>query len=119
MKNERLLIADDKYITLITLSRGIEYFGKEDGHIVVGKASSVDEVRSLIEGGLRPTVAIVDHRFPYIGAGEEASEIIRKLSPETKIVSFSSDSELKWGDENWNKEMDPKQLVDALTNLQH
>ena len=46
-ENERVLIADDMEIALESVSKGIELFG--DGHRVVGKAASVEEVRALIE----------------------------------------------------------------------
>ena len=120
MKNERILLADDMEITMESLSEMIEIFGEKDGHAVIGKAQSIDEVKTLLEGGLRPTVALVDHRFPHEGDGQKAAEIIRKLSPKTLIISYSSTLGLKWGDRNWNKVfMDTQQLINALTNLQH
>lgn len=119
MKKERILIADDDADSRETLESLIEVFGKKDGHKIVGSAGSVEEVEKLMEKSLRPTVALVDNRFPLKGDGEKAAEIIRKLSPETKIVSFSTDSNLSWGDENWPKAVDIKILIARLTNLQH
>ena len=117
MKNERVLIADDMEIALESVSKGIELFG--EGHRVGGTADSVEEGRALIEGGLRPTVALVNRQFPMKGDGQRAAAIIKELSPETKIISCSSDSGLEWGEENWYKGMSLQELVHALTNLQH
>jgi len=119
MKNERILVADDTKIVLEAISEGIGYFGKEDGHTVVGKAISIAEVRALMEADLKPTVALVDNSFPIMGDGQKAAAIIKQFSPDTKIISFSADPGLRWGEENWYKGMSPQQLIDALTKLQH
>lgn len=117
MKNERILIADDDKVVRDGLKSLIEMFGKKDGHKVVGVAESVEGVKGLLEKGLKPSVALVDN---FYGDGEKAAEIIRKLSPETKIVSFSNDDNLTWGDENWPKSTgDIKVLVARLTSLKH
>jgi DNA-binding NarL/FixJ family response regulator len=117
--NERILLADDMLIVLETAFEMIQLFGEKDGHVIVGKAQSVEEVKKLLEEGLRPTVALVDNSFPLKGDGQRAAEIIRKISPETKVISFSMDTGLTWGDENWYKGMGSKEVVQALTNLQH
>jgi len=119
MKKELLLVADDSPISLESITRGIALFGKGDGHQVIGAAHSVEEVETLVKGGLRPTVALVDHKFPTAVDGERAAEIIKQHSPQTIIISFSTDSGLSWGDHNWTKLMGNQELVDALTKLQH
>lgn len=119
MKGERILLADDMDFVLDSTARGIKKFGENDGHQVVARAASVDEVKALMEGGSKPTVALVDNAFPTEGSGREAAEIIKQFSPDTFIISFSSTSGLKWGQENWLKGMSIKQLVEALTKLQH
>jgi DNA-binding NarL/FixJ family response regulator len=118
MKNERILIADDQEIVMNALFDVISLFGEEDGHAVVGQASSVSEVEGLLKKGLKPTVALVDGNFPNYGDGDKAANIIRRLSPETKIIAFSS-SPQKYGDEQWNKHSSAKELVQNLTNLKH
>lgn len=118
MKNERILIADDNADIKKILSDVVEAFGDEDGHKVVGEASSKEEVEVILKGGLRPSIALIDGKFPNYGDGEQAAAIIRKLSPETFIISLSSDLQ-KWGDENWVKNYGAKELVEALTKLQH
>lgn len=119
MKNERILIAEDNAIMLIAVSDGVELFGRHDGHKVVGKASCVEEVESLLKCGLKPTVALVDNSFPKRGDGERAARIIKQLSPETVIISFSMDEGVEWGDENWPKQIGSEELVALLTKLQH
>lgn len=119
MKNERIFLVDNMEMALDGFAKGIELFGDEDGHKVIGKASSVKEVETLMKTGIKPTVALVDHRFPMIGDGQRAAEIIKQHSPETFIISFSSDTGLTWGQENWYKAIRLADLVKALTDLQH
>lgn len=119
MKNERILVADDEKADLERLKEIIEILGEQDGHEVIAVATCVKEVKALIENGLKPTVAIVDNCFPARGEGIKAAQIIKESSPETIIVSYSLDNGLKWGDQNWSKWIEPKELVDNLTNLRH
>lgn len=119
MKNERLLLVDDQSIVLEGLQSSIELFGRQDGHVIVGKAKSLEEVTELLNQGIRPSVAIVDNNFYGERIGSIIAEKIREISPETKIISFSSDWGLTWGDENWNKHLYGKDLIKALTDLQH
>jgi DNA-binding NarL/FixJ family response regulator len=117
---EQLLIADDSPGVIEGLTEIFEH--SPDGHSIVGAATSVEEVKELMEGGLKPTVALVDNQFPYKGAGEEAARIIRQHSPETFVISFSNDPGLKWGDDSWNKAWgmeNEKSLVAEVTKLQH
>lgn len=79
-----------------------EAFGEESGHEIVGEAGSVEEVAALLEAGLRPTVAIIDANMPKRGDGKRSAALIRQKSPQTKIISFSTDLQT-WGDENWVK----------------
>lgn len=118
MKNERILIADDNVDIRKSLTSVIEAFGDEDGHKVVGEAASKEEVKALLNEGLRPTVAFIDGNFPNYGDGEKAAEMIRKISPETFIISFSLDWQ-KWGDQSWDKGMGGKDVIEKLTKLEH
>lgn len=118
MKKERVLVVDDQGIVQQGIKNILETFGKEDGHKIVGQALSVSEVEELLNGGLRPTMALVDSNFPNRGDGKMAAEIIRRLSPETKIIAFSTDPQ-DYGDEQWNKHMSGHELATMLTKLQH
>jgi CheY-like chemotaxis protein len=118
VENERILVADDDKTYRRSLSMVIKVFGEEDSHKVVGEASSKEEVEAILKGGLRPSIALVDGKFPSYGDGEEAAAIIRKLSPETFIISLSSDLQT-WGDENLVKNLSAKELVELITKLQH
>ncbi|HCM82364.1 MAG: hypothetical protein UW22_C0032G0007 [Candidatus Gottesmanbacteria bacterium GW2011_GWB1_44_11c] len=117
---EQILIADDSSDVIDGLQ---EYFGlhPESGHSIVGTAASVEEVEELMRTGLQPTVALVDNKFPYRGAGEKALRIIKQYSPNTIVISFSNDPGLEWGDQNWSKPLIevPGLLFRALTHLQH
>lgn len=118
MKKERILVVDDQNIVQQGIKSILEAFGREDGHKIVGQALSVSEVEELLKSGLRPTIALVDGNFPNRGDGNKAAEIIRRLSPETKIIAFSTDPQ-DYGDEQWNKHMSGRELIVMLTNLQY
>lgn len=118
MKGERILVADDDRIVREGVSMLIETSGS-DNHKVIGQAASVSEVEKLLKKGLRPTVALVDNKFPDRGDGEQAAKIIKELSPGTIVVSFSDDENLKWGDKNWGKIVDRSELIKRLTELEH
>jgi len=119
MKNERVLHADDSLMIRESMEETFESYGAEDGHKLVGSAFSVKEVERLLKAGLKPTVAIIDHRFPNEGDGERAAGIIRELSPETIIVSLSTDEGLTWGDYNLLKNYKSDKFVKFLTDLKH
>ena len=118
MKNERVLIADDQAVVRNGVIQVIETFGEDMGHQVVGEAASVSEVEQLMKSGLRPTVALVDGKFPSHGDGARAAAIIEKFSPKTVIIAFSTDDQT-YGREQWNKHSSSQELVDNLTNLKH
>jgi DNA-binding NarL/FixJ family response regulator len=118
MKGERIFVADDQQIVIDGLKAGIEVFGEMDGHKIIGSANSVSEVEKLIKEGLKPSVALVDNRFPEWGDGERAAKIIKEISPEIVVVAFSSDH-VTWGDYWWHKHEGIRELVKKLTELQH
>lgn len=116
-ERERILLADDSLATRKAIRWTIEVFGEENGHEIVGEAASIEEVARLLESGLRPTVAIIDANMPNRGDGERASALIRQKSPQTKIVSLSTDLQT-WGDENWVKgNLTGKKLVGKIDEL--
>jgi EAL domain-containing protein (putative c-di-GMP-specific phosphodiesterase class I)/ActR/RegA family two-component response regulator len=61
-----------------------------DGMEVVGTAYNADDAVELVQH-LRPHVALLDLRMP--GGGLEAARLIGALSPETRIVIFSSQTD--------------------------
>jgi len=117
MENERILVADD--MSADQTAEGIEMAGKADGHQVVGIACSKEQLEDLLNGGLSPSIALVDSNFPLPNDGREAANIIRRLSPKTFVISLSSEIQ-KWGDKNWSKSYTSyKELVERITKLQH
>ncbi len=118
MKGERILIADDQSVVIEGVKSTLAAFGQEAGHKIVGEAHSKEEVEELLKGGLKPTLALVDGKFIKFGDGEEVAKVVRALSPETYIVSFSSDP-YKWGDTHCNKLISGRDLVNFLTSIQH
>jgi len=119
MKGERILVADDDDSSLSRIVMVIDRMGEGADLLVIATATNVEEVQGLVEGGLRPTLAIVDNRFPREGDGNRAKEIIKKYSPKTKVASFSTDKNVGWGDENWLKELSPSEIIQKIVELQH
>ena len=55
--------------------------------------------------------------MPNRGDGEKAAMLIREKSPQTKIISFSTDPQT-WGDENWVKgDLISRNLVKKVDEL--
>ena len=123
MKNEMLLHADDSQVALDGFKGLMESFGAVDGHVLLGQARSVDDVRKLMDKlkgkGKLPTVAFVDHKMPNKGDGESAAKIIREISPATIIISLSSDEGVAWGDHNLLKLISGPNLARFIKDLQH
>ena len=119
MKNERILHVDDMLIIREAVKHVIESWFDEEGHQIIGSAASVEEVEELFEQGIKPTVALVDDRCPNKGDGELVAGIIKKFSPETIIVSFSTNPSIVWGNYHLQKDIGNDELVKFLTNLQH
>lgn len=116
-EKEKILLADDSEITRHAVKITIEVYEEESGHEVIAEASSVEEVELLLESGVKPTVALIDGRMPNEGDGKKAAALIRSKSPQTKIVSFSTDLQT-WGDENWEKgDLIEKDLIKKIDEL--
>lgn len=119
MKNERILVADDDKDYRESLVFSLNLLGEEDGHRVIGEASSVNEVETLLQNGLKPTVAFVDNSFYGQSQGDQVAQLIRQFSPETIIISNSMDTDFDWADQNWGKCMGADERMKRLTELQH
>src|SRR5690242_13448432 len=80
----RVLIADDHPVVAEGLRR---LLSEEPDMTVIGCVENGrDAVRRAIEG--RPDVVIMDNAMPELN-GIEATEIIRKRSPDTRILMLS------------------------------
>lgn len=119
MHGEKILHVDDQMVSLDGMRGIMDAWGAKSGHMIVGQATSKSQVEKLLEGGLKPTVALVDNKCPNDGDGEAIAKLIREKSPQTVIVSFSSDEGIHWGDHNLLKLYRAQEIVDFLTNLQH
>lgn len=119
MYKERILHADDTEIARDGFKSLVESFGSKGKHRLVGQASSKKEVKEMMESGLRPTVAILDNKMPNENDGEKAANIILQYSPNTIIISLSSDENVTFGDFNFTKSISSRGLFDFITNLQH
>lgn len=84
MKKTTILIADDH--TLIRQAWNL-ILSSDERFEVVGEAGSGEEAVLLVEQ-LRPDIVIMDINLPGI-TGIEATQIIRKLYPATKVLGVS------------------------------
>jgi hypothetical protein len=121
MKDERVLYGNDLEIAREGMKATMARVAYESGHKLIGMVSSVGELERFLKSGAElPTVFILDSRFPTSDDGEEAVSLIKKLSPDTKIVTMPSHDFAKYVDEKHKLPAgtSPEQLVDFLTNLQ-
>lgn len=118
MRGEKILHGDDQAISRDGFKRVIERYGSDDGQELIGSASSVEEIEELLKQGLRPTVAVLDNKFPHDGDGERAAGLVRKYSPETIVVSLCTD-DVGWADYHISKEWSPSEVTRFLLNLKH
>ena len=65
-----LLLVDDDRLILATLSSGLQDMGYQ-----ISTAESVDDAETLLIGGLRPDLAIVDVRMP----GRDGLQLVERL----------------------------------------
>ncbi len=99
-KTKTVLIVDDDEETRHVLRLVCE----DDGMEVVGEATNgVEAVRLALSR--QPSFVILDYRLPRLD-GEGASEILRAVSPDSKIVAFSAllDRKPEWADAYLNKD---------------
>jgi CheY-like chemotaxis protein len=75
----------------------------EDLHVVGEASNGVEAVPLALHH--QPDFVILDYRLPRLD-GEGAAEILRAISPRSKIVAFSAilDSQPQWADAYLNKE---------------
>ncbi len=85
--NTKIVIADDHPLML----HGLTDFLKSNGHNVVGSANNGREAYNLIVK-LKPEVAILDIRMPFLTGLEIASECKKNNIP-TKIILITFDKE--------------------------
>lgn len=99
-KTKTVLIVDDDEETRHVLRLVCE----DDGMEVVGEATNgVEAVRLALSR--QPSFVILDYRLPRLD-GEGTSEILRAVSPDSKIVAFSAllDRQPEWADAYLNKD---------------
>lgn len=116
MRGERILYANDTNIAQEGIRRIIEKYAQDDGHTLCGVASSIAELKSLLEDGIRPSVFLLDPKFPTLSDGEEAIKVVRSLSPDTTIVTLPSHVFIK-SDFKLKEGTDVADLVNFLTTL--
>jgi DNA-binding NarL/FixJ family response regulator len=100
MAEDTILIVDDDEGVRDVLQLLFEHEGFE----VVGHAADGLEAIALARN-LRPAVAVIDQKMPRM-TGEKAAEMIRTLSPDTRIVAFSAllTDKPDWADAFLNKD---------------
>ena len=94
-----LIVDDDEEIRHV-----LRVLCETEGLTVVGEASNGVEAVPLALHH-QPDIVILDYMLPQLD-GEGAAEILRTLTPESKIVAFSAilDRQPTWADAYLNKE---------------
>ena len=98
--NKTVLIVDDDE----EIRHVLRVLCETEGMEVVGEASNgVEAVPLALQH--QPDIVILDYMLPRLD-GEGAAEILRTLTPDSKIVAFSAilDRQPKWADAYLNKE---------------
>ena len=94
-----LIVDDDEEIRHV-----LRMLCETEGLKVIGEAANgVEAVPLALQH--QPDIVILDYMLPRLD-GEGAAEILRTLTPESKIVAFSAilDRQPKWADAYLNKE---------------
>lgn len=94
-----LIVDDDEEIRHV-----LRVLCESEGLMVVGEAANgVEAVPLALQH--QPDIVILDYMLPRLD-GEGAAEILRTITPESKIVAFSAilDRQPRWADAYLNKE---------------
>ncbi len=94
-----LIVDDDEEVRHV-----LRVLCETEGYAVVGEAANgVEAVPIALKH--QPDVVILDYMLPRLD-GEGAAEILRTLTPDSKIVAFSAilDRQPAWADAYLNKE---------------
>ncbi len=94
-----LIVDDDEEVRHV-----LRVLCETEGYSVVGEASNgVEAVPIALKH--QPNIVILDYMLPRLD-GEGAAEILRTLTPDSKIVAFSAilDRQPAWADAYLNKE---------------
>ena len=94
-----LIVDDDEEVRHV-----LRILCETEGLEVIGEASNgVEAVPLALQH--QPDIVILDYMLPRLD-GEGAAEILRTLTPDSKIVAFSAilDQQPKWADAYLNKE---------------
>lgn len=94
-----LIVDDDEEIRHV-----LRVLCETEGYAVIGEAANGVEAVPLALNH-QPDIVILDYMLPRLD-GEGAAEILRTLTPESKIVAFSAilDRQPPWADAYLNKE---------------
>jgi CheY-like chemotaxis protein len=94
-----LIVDDDEDVRHV-----LRILCESEGLTVVGEASNGVEAVSLALKN-QPAFVILDYALPRLD-GEGAAEILRAITPETRIVAFSAElgEQPEWADAFLNKE---------------
>jgi CheY-like chemotaxis protein len=108
-----LIVDDDEEIRHV-----LRILFESEGMEVVGEAANGVEAVSLALQH-EPTFVILDYMLPRLD-GEGAAEILRAITPESKIIAFSAilNEQPEWADAYLNKSR-IVELMPLLHNLIH
>jgi DNA-binding NarL/FixJ family response regulator len=119
MKGEKVLYASDSELAREGISQILEKHASSDGHSLVETVGSLTELRRVLNEGAAPTVFLFDPRFPTLATGKKAARLVKKLSPDTVVVTLPSYGDLELVDYCLERGIGVQELVSFFTNLEH
>lgn len=119
MKGERILYANDADIAREGIAGIMEKYISKDGHIYFGSVSSVEDLKIVLAQGYKPTVFLIDPKFPHMEGGIEAIGYLKVVCPDAKVATLPSYEGLQNVDKEFIPYIDVKELRNFLNNLQH
>lgn len=103
-----ILIVDDEE----DIRRALRLMLEVESFEVVGEAGTGPEA-TIIAGEYQPQFIILDYRMPGM-TGEETAGLLRRISPDSKIIAFSAFLE---GEPEWADAYLDKDRINELTPL--
>jgi hypothetical protein len=116
VKNERVLHAAPSCVTHRGFKCWLENFGSEDEHRVVASIKSADDLTSLLESEIKPTVAVIGYFFKPEDA-EVIAKKIREVFPGIIVVAFPEEKNPDWADYRLGINTQGDEFVEFLTEL--
>ncbi len=116
---ERILYANDVPEAREGISKYMGEYVTKGAHVFLGGVSSVEELKTVLLRGYKPTVFLLDPYFPNLEEGIEAIGIMNTMSPDTKIATLPSVMGIPRVDKRFYYPVTKKEILNYLNNIKH